>query len=389
MLDSKFWQTKNEITGAGLMAGTSFDGIDVALVRFSKNKLDLLYFSTSPFSQRINKYLTELRDNPTINLEILTRLHWSLGEEFAGVVQNAMQETNVQVDFIGSHGQTVYHTPEFNHSNSLPHGGTLQLGEAGVIAEKTGILTVSEFRHADMAAGGEGAPLIPFFDQKYFSHPQNDRILLNIGGIANFTIVPSTGDNKKIIAYDTGPGNMIIDYLCEHFFSCPYDKNGNIAKNGTVNSSLLHELLNEPFFAQPGPKSTGREKFGAHYSEKLISEAQSKVINATDLLATATALTSKTIAQAIQREIDPTRNVEIFVSGGGWHNKTLIAMLQADLKTKKVYDFSNLGISGDAKEAVGFAALGLACLRGEPANFPEVTGARRKVILGKISWPGR
>ncbi len=388
MLNHQYWLTRDQVTGVGVMAGTSFDGIDVAIVRFCRDDLELLHFAAFEYPQPLFTVLKKLCDNPAVHLEELTRCHWTLGAEFAKKINSAIKKAGVEADFIASHGQTIYHTPDFRPTDTLAFGGTLQLGEAAVIAERTGVLTLSDFRHADIAAGGEGAPLIPYFDYRYFSHPQHYRVFINIGGIANFTIVPPATAGEKIIAYDTGPGNMIIDAVCASLFSQPFDEAGKLAQEGCVDELLLAELLQDDYYRREMPKSTGREKFGVQYAENLMTTARERGVEPYDLLATVTCLTAKSIACAIKKERGKTSGLEYYLSGGGQHNRTLMNMLRSDLQSENIYEFSKLGIPGDAKEAVGFAALGYATLVGEPSNILPATGAKRRVLLGKINWPG-
>lgn len=389
MLDFEYWRAQKHVVGAGVMAGTSLDGIDIAVVDFHENKIGLLYFSTFEYSKSLGNILKNMADSPIIHLEKLTRCHWTIGEEISRCINTAIKTCSVEVDFIASHGQTIYHSPDSRPGDVLKMGGTLQLGEASVIAENTGIMTLSDFRHADIAAGGQGAPLIPYFDYRYFSDADQCRVFINIGGIANFTIVPPNAKQDAIIAYDSGPGNMVIDALCSRLFDKPYDEAGELAAKGKVHDRLLNILLQDEYFHQAGPKSTGREYFGAQYVEKILNFAHAHNISAHDLLATITRLTASSIASAIKRELGEKSHAVCYISGGGWHNRTLIQMLKKDLKSQNLFEFTELGIPGDAKEAVGFATLGYATLIGESSNMPAATGAKRQVMLGKINWPGK
>ncbi len=358
----------------GLMSGTSLDGVDAALVSIdSERKMTLIGFKTLPIEAPLNRRLKQAMDKTHSNSPLLCSLNFELGYLFVKAIKAVCQHCNFtlnQLDFIASHGQTIYHL-------SQPSNGqvrsTLQLGEPAVIAYETRVPVVSNFRTMDIAAGGEGAPLVPFFDYMYYRGLETV-CLLNIGGIANVTLIPGASSLQEVIAFDTGPGNMVIDGLMKHFFDRPYDEQGSIAKEGTVNESLLRCLLDEPFIHQPPPKSTGREQYGDDFLEKLIHSSLKKE----DLIAT---LTEFTVA-SILVNIASFDVAKIIVSGGGVHNKTLMTRLQAKFQGEVC-----VSEAPDAKEAMAFALLGYETLHRRPSNVPSATGAKKRVVLGSVTYP--
>jgi anhydro-N-acetylmuramic acid kinase len=337
---------------AGVMSGTSLDGIDVAVVEMPRVRT--LAFRTTPYPAAIRDALLGPLDAATIS-----RLNFQLAELYAKAVKQMGK-----VDLIGCHGQTIYH-------EGGRHG--LQLGEPAVIAERTGTPVVSNFRARDIAAGGQGAPLVPYVDCKLFRHPRKSRIALNIGGIANITVI-RTG-----VAFDTGPGNMVIDALArEHTKGrLNYDRGGKIAQRGHVNTALLDDLLRDPYYRRKPPKSAGREQYGAEFVERLKASG----LPLPDLIATATVLTASTIAMAAR----PHHPDELIVSGGGVHNPRIMAYLAALLPNTAIASSSDYGVDADAKEAIAFAVLAYETWRRRPSNLPSATGARRAVVLGSIT----
>lgn len=375
----------------GLMSGTSLDGVDAALVSFAGDdvaELDwsLDAFVASPYSSAQRNQIHEviLTGTPAE----LCRLHVDLGEWFAAAVLAVCRAAAVepaQVDVIGSHGQTIWHDPR----ESGRRAASLQLGCPATIAERTGIPVVSDFRSRDAAAGGEGAPLVPWVDRALFStdHP---RLLQNIGGIANLTWLPSRGETEPLLAFDTGPGNALIDAAMELATGGKqtFDRDGEWARRGRVDELLLEELLSHPFFRRNPPKSTGRETFGrpmvaamAHARDLAGSEGWA------DLVTTLTALTARSIADAVHRWVAPRPVREMIVTGGGARNPVLLSMLRQALPELELLEPGALGIDPDAKEAVAFAALAWAFLRDLPGNAPEATGARGPRVLGSYT-PG-
>jgi anhydro-N-acetylmuramic acid kinase len=310
----------------------------------------------------------------------LCRLNFAVGEAFAQAALLVISKAGLnptEVDLIGSHGQTVRHLPK----GSPP--STLQIGEPALIAQRTGIPTIADFRTADMALGGQGAPLVPLVDFLLFGHGLRGRVMLNIGGIANATILPAGGEAGQVRAFDLGPGNALIDGAASHFSGGRehYDRDGQTAAAGRVDQAVLDELMGHEFLQLPPPKSTGREQFGAAFLEALL--ARHHLIPA-DWLATLAAFTARSIAAGLER-FAHTAVDEVWVSGGGAHNLYLMELLRTALPGTKVDKLDGLGISVDAKEAVAFAVLANETLMGRPGNLPSATGAQRPAVLGKIS----
>jgi anhydro-N-acetylmuramic acid kinase len=348
---------------AGVMSGTSLDGIDVAIVEIRGRHIETVGFQSTPYPATTR--ITLLGELQTAQI---SRLNFYLGELYARAVLKAANRFGL-VQLIGCHGQTVFHE---GGSNSL------QIGEPAVIAEQTGLPVVSNFRARDIAAGGEGAPLVPFVDFRLFRHPARARVALNIGGIANVTVIPPSAGPDDVTAFDTGPGNMVIDALALEFTNGrqSFDRDGRIAASGRINRKLLSQLLRDSYYRKPGPKSAGREQYGAVFVKRM-RESEPSLEN---LIATATALTAATIARAL-------RGIEgdLIVSGGGVHNRQLMAEIAAFLPRMQVAASADYGIDPDAKEAIAFAVLAYETWHGRPANLPSATGARRAVVLGDIT----
>ncbi|WP_462410679.1 anhydro-N-acetylmuramic acid kinase [Neobacillus sp. Marseille-QA0830] len=387
-------QTQNQKLVVGLMSGTSLDGIDAALVRIAEDagdiQLKLLHFATMPYPESVREQILQLCDPKQARIEDISAMNMLLGELFADAAQQVVTEANRtmdEIDLISSHGQTIFHQPEAVEIAGYPVASTLQIGDIGMIAERTGVTTVGDFRTRDMAAGGQGAPLVPYADHLLFRKTEYGRVLVNIGGIANITVLPPEQSEARVLAFDTGPGNMIIDAFAGWATNGKqsYDENGSMAASGQVDEPWLAELLSHDYYKQTAPKSTGRELFGIEYAKKLWEE--SSHLSAADKLATITELTAWTIASDISRLIDSHQIKEVFVSGGGWHNRTLMNSLKSHLPgTVTIGSTDDLGISGDAKEAVVFALLGYQCLMKRFNNLPAATGAKNEVIMGKIAW---
>ena len=368
----------------GLMSGTSADGIDAALVEVEGagpgTRVNLLAFQTLPMHNTLRQGVFSLF-GPEATLDELCQLNVALGEAFAQAALEVIRTAGLApraVDLIGSHGQTVRHLPKGSPAS------TLQIGEPAVIAQHTGIPTIADFRPADMALGGQGAPLVPLVDFLLFGHGLRGRALLNIGGIANATILPAGGEAAQAWAFDLGPGNALIDGAAVRFSGGrePCDRDGRGAAAGQVDEALLTELLAHEFLYLPPPKSTGREQFGAAFLEELFSRHR---LEPADWLATLTAFTARSIAEGLARfALGRTAVDEVWVSGGGAHNPVLMARLRADLPGMKVGSLDELGIPVDAKEAVAFAVLANETLMERPGNLPAATGARGPAVLGKI-----
>jgi anhydro-N-acetylmuramic acid kinase len=345
---------------AGLISGTSVDGIDVAVVDIDE-AIKVVATRTVPYPAEVREAILSVSSAANI-----ARLNFLLGELFAEALKQADVPLQT-IQLIGSHGQTIFHESRPVEFLGRKIASTLQIGEAAVIAARTGIETIADFRPSDMAAGGNGAPLVPFLDYQLFKHPERCRVALNIGGIANITVIPANASAADVIAFDTGPGNMLMDAL-----SPPFDRNGDGARVGHVDEALLTKLLEDPYYQQTPPKSCGREQYGAEFVERTGID-----------LATATELTVRTVASSIARYPQAT---EVIVSGGGAHNLYMMERLQASMRPKLTTS-AEFGIDVDAKEAILFAVLAYQTYHRRPGNIPSATGARKPVILGKVSRP--
>jgi len=375
--------------GIGLMSGTSADSIDAACVRFAgaPPRLDweLLSFVTLPMTAELRQEIFAAFRPETGTVDKLCQLNFTLGEWFAKASLEAVKAANLtpaQVDFIGSHGQTVWHIPP-NSGEGVP--STLQLGNPAVIAERTGITVVSDFRSRDMAAGGQGAPLVPFVDNLLLSHPTLSRAVQNIGGIGNVTWLPAGGAGEAF-GFDTGPGNMLLDRAAEVLtqgqMHC--DMDGKMAFAGTVQEKFLQKWMSEePYFTRKPPKSTGRELFGVQRCDVYLKEMAG--LPKEDILATLTAFTARSTAEAYKNFL-PALPDEVLLCGGGARNPAIAAMLQKELPTSRIGRTEDAGLPGDSKEAVAFAVLGYETMNRRPGNLPAATGASGPVILGSITW---
>jgi len=362
----------------GVMSGTSLDGISTALVRLSDGGVELVAFRQEPYSAAERGAIIDAIARGTPK-EIVV-LHVALGERFAGAVLALLARARVapkDLAFVASHGQTIWHEPG---------RATFQLGDAAVIAERVGVRVVSDFRARDVAAGGQGAPLVPLADVMLFGHEQHGRWLLNIGGMANVTWVPRRGETNGAFAFDTGPGVALIDAITRRVDpNAPYDVDGERARHGRPVAKLLAELLADPYFDQPPPKSTGRERFGTDYADKLLARVKQAGGSDNDAVATATALTAESIGRAIERWSKEQGAAEVVISGGGAKNPALVERLAAKVQPRPVVLFDQVFFDGEAKEAVAFAFLGYQTVHGKPGNLPGATGARGPRILGHIT----
>ena len=379
---------------AGLMSGTSADGVDCAIVDLSPSSLRLRAFDTFPYPPRVRRQLFDLFDHSRARVDDLCHLNFLLGELFAQALIRLARSHRIplrSIHLVGSHGQTVCHIPRSRRYRSRNFPSTLQIAEPSVIAERTGITTVADFRPRDIAAGGQGAPLVPFADFLLLAHPTLSRAVQNVGGIANVTFLPASPRPRDVLAFDTGPGNMIIDRLASRITAgrSSFDRAGRLAARGSVNPRLLARLLRHPFLKLRPPKSCGREQFGLHFADRLFDSARSSRIPPLDLLATATAFTARSIALAYRRFL-PSLPDELILCGGGAHNLTLRAMLARELPSScSLRLIDDLGIPTDAKEAVSFALLARHTLLNLPNNLPSATGASHPVVLGKIILASR
>jgi len=379
---------KKRLRVAGLMSGTSVDGVDVAICDVDKNGARLLAFNTFSYRSSLRKKIFALFDPDSCSVDNLCSLNFILGEVFAKALIDLCKKSKISlssIDLIGSHGQTIYHNPKGVRFQKRLVGSTLQIAEPAVIAQRTGITTVADFRTADMAAGGEGAPLVPFADYFLFRDRKKGKAIQNIGGIANVTYLPANCKISDIIAFDTGAGNMVIDraVVLATKGKKQYDKDGQIAGAGSINEILLKQLLRHPFLKRKPPKSTGREEFGTQYTDRLYKKAIKNKLPPADIVATVTAFTARCIAYSYQRFL-PAFIDEVILCGGGAHNRTLIRMLKEMLKEAKLTTMDEFGIDMDAKEALSFAILAYHTIKGLPNNVPSATGAKKPVILGKI-----
>ena len=375
----------------GLMSGTSADGVDAVLVEIEGNGFDtsfrLIQFITYPFPKGVRNRIFQLFSPSSCSVEDVCEMNFVLGDIFARAALDVVAQARLQtseVDLIGSHGQTICHLPD------RPVRSTLQIGEPAVIAHRTGIVTVGDFRVADVAAGGQGAPLIPYVDFLLFQDSKKSRAIQNIGGIGNVTVLPADGNLEDILAFDTGPGNMVIDEVARIITDGQksYDHNGEMASKGISSDYMLRKLLSHPFLYQPPPKTTGREEFGTHFAHELVDEAKQLGINDVDLLATVTAYTAECIYQNYKQFVLPEYDIsEILVSGGGLHNLTLMEFLRESFSPILVRSVEDFDLVSDAKEAVAFAVLANEAIHGNPGNVPSATGADRSVVLGKIVMP--
>ncbi len=410
----------------GLISGTSMDGVDAALVRLgrrgstpltaltprlrsgslsvvegsgqskgggSKPEVRLLAFSTTPYPRALQRRLLEIAGGERVPAGDISQLNFLLGEVFAAAALDVCRRARVsprRLAAIGSHGQTLYHQGRAtSRVRGIDRGvsSTLQIGEPAVIAERTGAPVVADFRTADLAAGGQGAPLVPLVDYLLLRHPAQGTVALNIGGISNVTIIPAAARAREVFGFDTGPGNMVMDALARRFTGTSFDRGGRLASRGRVIQDLLAGALRLPFFRQAPPKSAGREQFGREFLRRYFLRRRGAAVE--DLLRTACELTAQTVGDALRRFVFPRVRVNrLIVSGGGAHHCLLMERL-AELLPQLSVERSDLhGLPADAKEAIAFAVLADRTMRGLPGNLPAVTGARRAVVLGKVVWPG-
>ncbi len=383
------------LTVAGIMSGTSADGIDVALVQIVPARpaglnLRLLAHRAFPFPKSLRAAILASMNAHSIATAELARLHWRLGIAYAEAVRATIEDTGLHPDLIGCHGQTIYHQGAASPYAGKRFACTWQLGEPALIAAELQIPVVSNFRPADMAAGGQGAPLVPLLDYVLFAHAKRARVLQNIGGIGNLTVIPAAAPQEKVIAFDTGPGNMIIDALTQKLFGKAFDRDGKFAAHGKILGPVLQSALKEKFFSQQPPKSAGREQFGAHYADRFLAACRRHSRNPEDAIATATALTAESIHQAVRHwglPLTGSAPIDFIVSGGGARNQTLLAMLRDRLTPLgSTVSTSEATIPVEAKEAAAFALLAYQTWHHRPGNIPSATGASRPVILGQITY---
>lgn len=385
---------KPERTILGLMSGTSLDGLDMALCRFQghglETRVEVLHFHTEPFDPVFQAAIREVFAKPQIDFQHLCLLNPAIGLEHARIINQTLAlwgVSNQEVDAIASHGQTVFHAPKSYHQLPQWPNSTLQIGDADHIAVSTGIITLSDFRQKHCAAGGEGAPLAVYGDYLLFSQPQEDRVLLNLGGIANFTFLPGHQDPNGVFATDTGPGNTLLDAYTQTYFQQAFDRDGLLAQQGKTIPALLAALLDHPFFDQPIPKTTGPELFNLSYLEAAQKASQTQHALPVDVLATLALFTAQTIADALVRWVPRwSERSSIWVSGGGAHHPVVQKNLKTLLPDWPIAPLDHLGLSGDAKEAILFATLANETLAGGNTTFGDQPHTP-SVTMGKISLP--
>ncbi len=379
----------------GLMSGTSLDGLDIGLCSIAghghETTIELLAFETVPYDPDFKAEIKSVFSKKQIDLEKLCLLNPWVALQQAAMINTFLQQRNIakeEVDLIASHGQTIYHAPKSLHQQEKFSNATLQIGDGDHLAVATGIVTISDFRQKHIAAGGEGAPLAVYGDYLIFSKKDEDRIMLNMGGIANFTYLPGSLDAAEIFSTDTGPGNTIMDALMQQEFPGVYfDDNAAAAKQGIVNEVLLKALKDHPFFDQPFPKTTGPELFNLQYVQEAKEKTGLQNLSVFDTMATLNLFSAQTIAAAIQKTMRGKSNFHLYASGGGMHNPLLMEHLKKMLPEVSFHLTSELGINPDAKEAVLFAVLANECIAGGSVDFGNELNHTPSVTLGKISFP--
>lgn len=379
----------------GLMSGTSLDGLDVALCRFegagSRTRFTVEHFETVPYDEDFKGEIRKVFAKKEIDFQHLTLLNVRVAEYQANIVNDCLHKWGIpaeEVDLVASHGQTVFHAPRVFHGMADWPNATLQICDGDHFARRTGIITVSDFRQKHCAAGGEGAPLALYGDYFLFSQKGEDRFLLNLGGIANFTFLPGNGDPALALATDTGPGNTLLDAFCRLLFDVPFDKDARIARKGRVDEGLLDRLKEEPFFQKPFPKTIGPELFSAEWVERRVHHLPKGGPNPFDLMATLTCLTADTVAEAMQRMPRTVRKPpRLYLSGGGAHNPLIREFLAENLPRWDIRMMAELGVDGDAKEALLFAVLANEMVAGHIPEGSALSGLPL-VSMGKISFPG-
>jgi anhydro-N-acetylmuramic acid kinase len=385
-------------TVIGLMSGTSTDGIDAVAVRLrpepwrrkepDRYRARVLAFRTLPFPERLRARLLQAAELRPITSAGLSALNFEMGEVLARAAAAIVRDarlTPARVDLIGSHGHTIFHGPPGSRLSDPP--STLQIGEPAVIAARSGVTTVADFRVTDLAVGGQGAPLTPYVHWLLFRHQRLTRVVNNIGGIAHPTLLPAGGRPADIVGFDCGPGNMIMDAVVARVTGgrARFDRNGRMAARGRVDAVLVERLLSDPYLRRRPPKTTGREHFGADFVERFLSAGRRRRLKPEDLVATATAFTARSIADSYRRFLLPRGRIdEVYFSGGGSRNPVLMSMLREQIDYARTGVIDDLGVDGDALEAVAFAVLAVEAVLGHHGNVPAVTGARRPAVLGKI-----
>jgi anhydro-N-acetylmuramic acid kinase len=378
---------------AGVMSGTSADGINVAIVRIfgrgMSSRFKLLGHQQYEYPAAVRRTILSMMNAERASVAELSRLNFLLGEHYASAVLRAQKAHRIpKLDLIGCHGQTIYHQGEAENFLGRRIPATWQTGEGAVIAARCRAPVVSDFRPADLAAGGKGAPLVPFLDYLVYRHRTRGRILQNIGGIGNLTAIPAVAKPADVVAFDTGPGNMVIDGCMERLFGRRFDRGGKIAADGVVLDTVLSEMLRHPFFRRKPPKTAGREEFGREFTERFLKRCGRS--RKEDVIATATALTVRSISEAVKRYVSRrnARYRDFVVAGGGAKNATMMGMLKDELSPLglELHYSDEFGVPAEAKEAIAFAVLAYQTWNHQPSNVPSATGADRPTVLGKISY---
>jgi len=375
------------------MSGTSLDGIDVAIIDMTgsgfRAKINVLTSHSVPYPKSVREALFTISNTNTQTADI-SRLNFVLGELYAEALEETAERASIPLEtikLIGCHGQTIFHEGQGVQFLGKRVSSTMQIGESSIISERTGIDVISNFRERDMAAGGKGAPLVPYLDYMLIRHRGRGRVAVNIGGISNLTAIPPNTNTDRVIAFDTGPGNMVIDQLVTRITQgrLTYDRDGVIASGGVPDPKLLAKLLRDKYFRAKPPKAAGREQYGSEFVTKLLDTE----LSSEDLIATATALTAESIALGLRNFVLPEMRVdEVFVSGGGTHNPTLMRMLKKAVDPLPVMESTEVGLDVDAKEAIAFAVMAYETANQRPSNIPAATGAKRPVLLGKVTPNG-
>jgi anhydro-N-acetylmuramic acid kinase len=379
----------------GLMSGTSVDGLDIAYCTISgeghDTAIELTAFETIAYDPDFKAEIKSVFSKKEVDFEKLCLLNPWVAQQQAAMINAFLQKNNIkkeEVDLIASHGQTVYHAPKALHQQNKFSNATLQIGDGDHMAVETGIITISDFRQKHIAAGGEGAPLAVYGDYFIFSKKGEDRIMLNMGGIANFTFLPGSMDANKIFSTDTGTGNTLMDALMQQHFPGKYfDEDAAVAKKGTINKSLMNALKDHSFFQQVFPKTTGPELFNLHYLQTAKERSGTTDLNVYDTMATLNAFSAQTIAEAIMKTMPQNSNFNLYASGGGMHNPLLMEQIKQLLPNISIHLTSELGINPDAKEAVLFAILANECIAGGNVQFSKELKGIPSVTMGKISFP--
>ncbi|MBN1446567.1 MAG: anhydro-N-acetylmuramic acid kinase [Bacteroidetes bacterium] len=387
--------TRPERLVCGIMSGTSVDAIDVALLRIrgggSSTHLDLLHFREILYAEELQNRIFANTEVASSNVNDICLLHTALSHAYAAAVQETCRSAGIdpgELDLIGMHGQTLRHLPETMAIAGFRFRASLQIGNGPMLATLLQTPVVYDFRSGDLALGGQGAPLVPYVDVMLAASTEEHRILLNIGGIANVTVLPRGCDVTDVTAFDTGPGNMLVDGLMRKFYGREYDEDGAIARSGSVNADLLSWLMGHEYYRTKPPKTAGRELFGEDYLSDFLGVAHElAVLDTNDLVATAAEATVRSISRQVQSRIDGWASFGLYISGGGARNRFFVDGLRHALPNARVESAAALGIDPDAKEAMAFAVLANEWVLGNPANIPSATGAQRPALLGALALP--